>query len=358
MTTDAVGGVWQYSIDLAAALAGSGWRTTLAVLGPQPSPEQKRQIETIAGAELVMPDLPLDWLAKSAHSVERAATELAALAQQIEADLAHCNAPAYAGAAEWPVPVVAAAHGCVATWWDDVRQSPLDAAFDWHRELVRRGLLAADAVIAPSRAFAETLRRTYTLPFTPAAVHNGRHTRPVASAAHPAAEALTAGRLWDAAKNAIVLDRAAAAAKTPILAAGALRGPHGETFAPAHLQALGQVDEAELAALLARRPVFVSAATFEPFGLAVLEAAAAGCALVLSDIPTFRELWGGAAVFVPAADAAGFARAVDTIAADAPRRDELGRKAAARASRYTPEACAAQTAAIYDRLLARQEVAA
>ncbi|HEX8375447.1 MAG TPA: hypothetical protein VF606_09745, partial [Geminicoccaceae bacterium] len=36
MTTDAVGGVWTYSLDLAAALATRGVRTTLAVLGPAP----------------------------------------------------------------------------------------------------------------------------------------------------------------------------------------------------------------------------------------------------------------------------------------------------------------------------------
>jgi hypothetical protein len=35
----------------------------------------------------------------------------------------------------------------------------------------------------------------------------------------------------------------------------------------------------------------------EPFGLAVLEAAQAGCPLVLSDLPGFRELWDGAALF-------------------------------------------------------------
>ena len=66
----------------------------------------------------------------------------------------------------------------------------------------------------------------------------------------------------------------------------------------AHLQPLGELDERTLAGCLSARPVFVSAARYEPFGLAVLEAAQAGCPLVLSDIPTFRELWDGAALFV------------------------------------------------------------
>ena len=57
-------------------------------------------------------------------------------------------------------------------------------------------------------------------------------------------------------------------------------------------------------AILPTRPIFVSVSRYEPFGLAVLEAAHAGCALVLSDIPTFRELWQGAASFVIAAGSA------------------------------------------------------
>ena len=56
---------------------------------------------------------------------------------------------------------------------------------------------------------------------------------------------------------------------------------------------------------MARAAIFVSSSVYEPFGLAVLEAAGSGAALVLSDIPTFRELWDEAALFAPPGDAAG-----------------------------------------------------
>ena len=48
-----------------------------------------------------------------------------------------------------------------------------------------------------------------------------------------------------------------------------------------HLQRLGRLDDAGIAAELAGRPVFVSLARYEPFGLGVLEAASAGCARTL-----------------------------------------------------------------------------
>src|SRR5690606_7562193 len=105
-------------------------------------------------------------------------------------------------------------------------------------------------------------------------------------------------------------------------------------------------------------PVFVSAATFEPFGLAVLEAAAAGCALVLSDIPTFRELWDGAAQFADPRDPAAFAAAIEALIEDPERRTALGEAAAARAARFTPAATATAMAGIYGELLLRREAAA
>lgn len=43
--------------------------------------------------------------------------------------------------------------------------------------------------------------------------------------------------------------------------------------------------------------IYVHPALCEPFGLAVVEAAQAGCALVLSEIAPLRENWEGAALF-------------------------------------------------------------
>src|SRR5207253_6229241 len=115
---------------------------------------------------------------------------------------------------------------------------------------------------------------------------------------------------------------------------------------------LGELDEAGIGRRLSARPVFVSTALYEPFGLAVLEAAAAGCPLVLSDIPTFRELWDGAALFVAPRDADGFARAIGDLVGDDAARHALGRAARMRATRYTPAATAAAMAALYEDLVA------
>ena len=155
--------------------------------------------------------------------------------------------------------------------------------------------------------------------------------------------------MWDEGKNVRVLDAAAARLGAPLYAAGPTRGPSGAAIELRHAHALGALGPAEVQARLARRPVYATAALYEPFGLGVLEAAQAGCALVLSDIPTLRELWDGAAVFVEPRDADGFAAACRRLLADPAWRNALGRKARLHARRYSAPAMAEGIVEVYRR---------
>src|SRR5262249_40439508 len=74
--------------------------------------------------------------------------------------------------------------------------------------------------------------------------------------------------------------------------------------------------EGQIVQTLGRSSIYAATSQYEPFGLAPLEAALSRCALVASDIPSFRELWDGAAVFFADNDAASLRRPV------APRRGE------------------------------------
>lgn len=346
MTADAVGGVWQYALDLSRALGEHDVQTVLAALGPAPDAAQRAAAEAIPGVTVVETGLPLDWLSDGDEPVLAAGRAIAALAAEHGADIVHLNTPALA-AVPMPVPVVAATHGCISTWWEAARPAqPLAPEFAWHARLTGEGLRAADRLVAPTASYARAVQRRYGLAHAPLAVHNGR-TPHLAAPAPMADRALTVGRLWDEVKRAGLLDRVAGGLSVPFDAAGAATGPHGERIELHHLRALGHVDDDALARCLAVRPVFVSAASFEPFGLAVLEAAAAGCALVLSDIGSFRELWDGAAVFVAGEDERVWAKAIGDLVADRAGRERLGADARARAARYTPGAMAAAMHAIY-----------
>jgi glycosyltransferase involved in cell wall biosynthesis len=97
--------------------------------------------------------------------------------------------------------------------------------------------------------------------------------------------------------------------------------------------------------------IFVSPARYEPFGLSVLEAATVGCALVLSDIPTFRELWDGAALFVDLNDDHALHDALATLCHDDSERARLQVAARERSQRYPLAQTAGAYRMLYRRLL-------
>lgn len=344
LVTDAVGGVWVYSIELARALSFLGVDTVLAVVGPSPSAEQRHEASDF---RVLDTRLPLEWLDTDATALAHAGSELARLADEQGVDVVQMSSAALLAHARFSRPCVAVQHSCVASWWAAVKGTHLPADFEWRRALVQRGLQRAAAVVAPSIAFAAETTRIYGA--SAAAVHNGR--TPLFSREIPQGEfVFTAGRLWDEGKNITTLDRAAAEAGVPFQAAGPVAGPNDTHVHLRHIEPLGVLGAARLGALYAARPIYASAALYEPFGLAVLEAAQAGCALVLSDIPTHREMWSGAAIFVPPSDANAFASGIRDLMTDPEEREQLGRLAAARAAHYTPDRMARGMAAIYARV--------
>ncbi len=362
MTADAVGGVWTYALDLGQELVRMGLRVTLAVIGPQPESQALAQGQA-AGLEVRCLGGELDWTAEDEAEVAASAARLFALVAEARPHLLHLNSPALAAFGSFPLPVVAACHSCVATWWSAVKgETPLPPNLAWRAGLTARGYAAVDALLAPSRAFAEATRAAFGSP-KPHVVLNGRSGALAVERERKAfaTTVLTAGRLWDEGKDVATLDRAAGRLDLAVAAAGPLDGPQGQAATLRNVQALGRLSEAALGARLAAYPIFVSASLYEPFGLAVLEAAQAGCPLVLSDIATFRELWDGAAAFFPPGDAAALAAHLDALASDAGRRAALGDAARARSARYTAAAMADATLRLYASLcpaFARSEAAA
>jgi glycosyltransferase involved in cell wall biosynthesis len=348
LAVDTAGSDWSYSLDLTRGLSRLGVETILASLGPSPSAAQRVAAASVPMLEMVETGLAPD-VAEDGLALATAGRAIARLGQDAGVDLVQLNNAALAAEAEFDLPLVVAHHGCVATRWRALSGTDLPAEAAWRADQVRSGLAAADQVVTPTASFAALVQDCYRLAQPPRAVHIGR--TPLAIA--PAAQhdfVFTSGRLWDEGKNLATLDAAAAGLGVPVRAAGPLDGPDGPVMFD-HIHCLGALGEQELGRWLAARPVFVSTALYEPFGLAVFEAAAAGCALILSDIPTFRELWDGVATFIPPRDEAGFTDAIAKLVGDDFERAVQGRATRERAHRYNPDAMAAQMAAIYRSLL-------
>lgn len=331
MTVDSVGGVWRYGLDVSAELVRRGVTVTLAGLGPPPSRGQAQEADA-AGVDLVWLDVPLDWADPHGEALARGAAALRDLLSDCKPDLLHLNTPSLAPFLEGRPPCLAAAHSCLATWWRAMRSEPLPVEWRRHAQDMASGLAAADVVTAPTAAFAAQLRAAYAELPPVQVVPNG--SRPIKAEAK-GQFVLAAGRWWDESKNLWALEAAARQVAWPVHAAGPLAGPETAAAAPDHVHCLGTLDYRELTRWFAMAPIFVSPARYEPFGLAVLEAASAGAALVLSDIATFRELWDGCAVFIDPLQPEAMARSINALIEDEKTCALLGARAQRRAAHFT-----------------------
>jgi glycosyltransferase involved in cell wall biosynthesis len=346
MTADTVGGVFTHALALATGLRGEQTEVALATFGRPMSAEQRRRVRD-SGAELVLESsLGLEWMPDPWADVQAAEELLLDLERSLRPDVVHLNGFAH-GAAPWQAPVLVAGHSCVCSWWAAVHGQAPPASWSRYCDAVRRGMGGADAVAAPTEAMLAELKRWHgPLPAVSRAILNGiGYAGPeVAPAKRPVA--LSAGRLWDQAKNAAALARVAGRPRLRdrvVLA--------GEGDAAGDVRLLGPLDPAELARVRRAAAVYAAPALYEPFGLGILEAARDHCALVLGDIASLRELWDGAAVFVAPDDDERLAGALERLLGDPAAAAALGERARQRAGRYTVSAMTAGYQALYRRVI-------
>jgi glycosyltransferase involved in cell wall biosynthesis len=98
---------------------------------------------------------------------------------------------------------------------------------------------------------------------------------------------------------------------------------------------LGYVSDAALGELYRRCAVFCYPSLGEGFGLPVLEAMAAGAAVVTSNISSLPEVGGDAVEYVEPQHVASIAAGLARVLEDDARRQELGARAAARARQFS-----------------------
>ena len=106
---------------------------------------------------------------------------------------------------------------------------------------------------------------------------------------------------------------------------------------------LGFVSDAALGELYRRCTVFCYPSLGEGFGLPVLEAMAAGAAVVTSDRSSLPEVGGDAVEYADPTDVTSIAAALERVLSDPARREELGRRARERAAAFSWDRFAAQT---------------
>lgn len=311
VTADTLGGVWTYSRELVTGLVRQGVRITLVSFGDILPDEQTRWIQALPGLDYRPTAFKLEWMQNCEDDMKASSEYLRAVVRETRPDLLHLSQFYYGALAfdGWDVPRLVVAHSDVVSWWQAVhKQKPVESAWlRWYRKIVARGLAGATAVVAPSRWMLEQMEFNYGKLARASVVHNGRTPALFNPLVEKENFIVSVGRLWDSGKNVRLLLNCEMPAPVYIIGAGRHPELQSAVFAAEeirpniHLEP--QQDQEQLRSTLARAAIYAATSQYEPFGLAPLEAALSRCTLVASDIPTFRELWEGAAVFFRNGDA-------------------------------------------------------
>jgi glycogen synthase len=352
MTADTVGGVWVYALDLIEALGEYGIEVLLVTMGEPLSRCQAAQVAALDNVRLYETAYKLEWMNDPWRDVDLGGRYLLEIEAQTHPDIVHINGYSHA-ALPFESPVLVVGHSCVYSWFGSVHRCTPGGEWFHYFRAVQRGLAAADLVTAPTRAMLESLREIYGHFMAAEPIYNGR-TFPFAR--KPKQPLIfSAGRLWDAAKNIRSLEQAAGSLPWPICVAGEKRHPNGSVADFKDIRMLEMLTPKEVASWMSAASIFAMPSRYEPFGLSALEGAICGCALVLGDIPSLREVWGDAALYAPPDDPDAITRQIKTLIDDRDRLRLYAARAADRAQFFSVERMAAGYVRLYTELVRESE---
>jgi glycogen(starch) synthase len=338
ITADTVGGVWVYVRELVNGLVRRGVGVTLVSFGEIPDHSQAAWLSSLPGVDFRPTSFKLEWMQDSAADLEQSSKYLCEVVREVNPELLHLNQYCY-GSLPVSVPRVVVGHSDVVSWWATVHGGP-PPENDWirgYRKRVTRGLLSATAVVAPSRWMLDQLATHYVWPERGSVIYNGRS--PAAFDRHRRKEnfMMSVGRFWDSAKQVNLLAECRLPLRTIIAGADvhpdpAFRAAHPGPRRPNKVEFIGPQSPEALSELFSRASIYAATSRYEPFGLAPLEAALSGCAIIANDIPSFREIWGDSVCYFERNDARSLAAAVDRLHRDPALRDDYASRAWERAS--------------------------
>lgn len=348
MTTDTIGGVWTFTIDLIKALRCYNVKVLLASLGSSPSTHQEEEVREIPYVEFVSSCFKLEWMEDPWKDIELAKLWITALADNFNPDVIHLNSYTF-NPTIFKAPSIITGHSCVASWWRAVKSERLPLSWNKYYRLVQEALQSADLVTAPSGYMMKSLIYFYGPLKKNEVVYNAGDPDSFSSNQEKEMMVFSMGRLWDDAKNMKLLIESAASLDLKVIIAGH-NNIDPKTISEKILFT-GQLCKKEVSSWLAKASVFVLPSLYEPFGLSALEAAYSGCALILSDISSLREIWGDAALYFNPRSSFDLTNKINYLVNNDELRKQLASKATNQSKQYYPKHMANMYYKLYNDLL-------
>ena len=346
MTTDTIGGVWTYTMDLIKGLEKYKVEVVLATMGNPPSSAQMAQVRRLKRVILDTSNYKLEWMDDPWKDLERAHRWLLQLTFTFNPDVIHFNSFAF-DRKHFNAPVVMVGHSCVLSWWQAVKNESAPSEWQRYAETVKRGLRSADVVVAPSHTMMMHLIDNYGTFNRSQVIYNSGDE----SFFKPGKKEkiiFTMGRLWDEAKNLKLLSEVASQIEYPVFIAGDIKTWKKTS---SNLHYLGKLDKKSIARWLSIASVFALPAYYEPFGLSVLEAAYSGCALVLGKIDSLQEIWKENALYCNPQNAQELKDTINSLMADEKMLQQYSNAALKRSSDFKLAQMAGEYYALYNSLL-------
>ncbi len=354
LTTDTIGGVWTFTSELSAELLSRGHHVALVSFGKAPSTAQSAWVAEQAGVypnhfDFTASEVALEWMQGNGRALADGEPVLAAVAERFQPHLLLSSQFCF-GAVSLRLPRIVVAHSDVLGWARAANPSALTPSpwLNHYTSLVQMGLLQADAVVAPTRWMLNALTPNFFLPAAGTVIPNGVRVTPADGPVGRKLQAVTAGRLWDEAKGLHILSQCHL--PLPVLVAGDASSQHsGETAPSTALQFTGPLAARELHQLFRQSAIYLCTSVYEPFGLAPLEAALCGCAVLARDLPSLREVWGEDVLYF--ADAEDLTSQLRGLVDDPVKLADAQIWAQRHASRYTVQRMTDAYLALFDTVL-------
>jgi glycogen synthase len=354
LTTDTVGGVWTFTKELTEQYLKMGHSVALMSFGRLPSHEQQSwcvQMRAEHGDSFFHDgsDAPLEWMQNNATAYEQGTSSIIKLAKKFSPDIVHSNQFCF-GRLPLGLPTLVTAHSDVLSWADACKPNGLEPS-PWlhcYMNIVQQGLESADLVTAPTAWMRQELCRHFYVPCRIDVILNGISLAPASDKHSDAPRAVSVGRIWDEAKGLSTLTQIAS--PMPILIAGEDSfGDASQELMQSNVKFLGRLTQEQLVVLFRQSHVYLATSLYEPFGLAPLEAALCGCAIIARDLPSFREVWADAAAYFT--DTTSLERLLNILAKDGKALQLMQTAAMSRAKQFTAARMAEQYLNSYKNLL-------
>lgn len=348
MTACANGGIWTYTSNLVQELAKHGCEIHLAIMGQKLTSEQQFLLSEVENLSVYESLYSFEWSDRADANQDSKEQWLLNLEHKIRPDFIHLNSITQ-GAIPFSAPVITVCHSNKIALQCDGKELPTERT-NAFRERVALSFQRSDLIVGTTKCTLDKLEALYgPIPNT-ALIYNGVNCLMYNYHQEKEELILSVASDTDELKAYKNLENTAPKIDWEIRVVNDATEPKEIASEFAYLKCEFQSSHNQIKKELSKASVFVQPAQANPFELPSIEAAFCGCAILVNDTASSRELWEDCAVYFDPEDPQDLQDKLKKLQDNFYWRDEMARRARNRAFHFTVETSAQNYLNIYNKL--------